>query len=143
MHTAAELSPNAPGQGDIAAVYREVQRIREVVGDIPVIKEMVFELNRKVDTLLNAARLRTGQVSLEEFERELERALSRAASPTGWAEVEEVARQVCARLGISRDEFYMHLLNLLESLPGRYELSPGGEEGVVLRGKLYGLIRKR
>ncbi|MEM3943312.1 MAG: hypothetical protein QXJ59_04425 [Thermofilaceae archaeon] len=128
---------------DVSAVYEEVVRIREAVKDIPVIKEAVFSLNRKVDTLLSLAQSRARRVSLEDFEKELDRALSITASPAGWAELEEVARLVCPRLGITRDEFYERLTELIETSPTKYELSPGGVEGVVLRGKLYGLIRRR
>ncbi|MEM4679969.1 MAG: hypothetical protein QXL98_03405 [Thermofilaceae archaeon] len=128
---------------DISTVYEEVLHIREVVKDLPAIREAVIALTQKVDALLALSQSRAGRVALEEFKRELDRAIGEVASPTGWAEMAEVRRVVCARLGISRYEFYERVTELIEASPSRYELSPGGEEGVVLGGKLYGLIRRR
>ncbi|MEM1691013.1 MAG: hypothetical protein QXF05_05550 [Thermofilaceae archaeon] len=128
---------------DITTIYEEVLRIREAVKDLAVIRDAVIALTQKVDELLALSRGRASRVTLEEFKRELDRAIGEVASPTGWAEMAEVRRVVCARLGISRDEFYERVTELIEASPGRYELSPGGGEGVVLGGKLYGLIRRR
>lgn len=117
------------------------------------------DLSRAVETLANnisnLARLVTERadrpvpasaaparsITIVDFKKEFDGALANSASSIGWVELAKVKSEVCARCGISGDDFYRLVGELTGQYQDKYELSTGGGEGVMVRGLLHGFVR--
>jgi hypothetical protein len=80
-------------------------------------------------------------LSLADFKKEFDTALANSASSIGWVELAKLRNQLCGKLGLSSDEFYGLVEDVTNQNQGRYELSTGGGEGVMVRGLLHGFVR--
>lgn len=82
------------------------------------------------------------EVSLEEFEASLSRAIDAAAGASGYAKLVDVRSAVTQELGISEEEFSRKLLELLQRRKGVYILLEGGDVKIQMGAKKYGYIKK-
>jgi hypothetical protein len=80
-------------------------------------------------------------VSVSDFKSEFDSALANSSSSIGWVELARIKNDVCAKCGISGDEFYRLVGELTGQYQDKYELSTGGGEGVMVRGLLHGFVR--
>ncbi|MEW6604685.1 MAG: hypothetical protein AB1351_08365 [Thermoproteota archaeon] len=91
------------------------------------------------DVPIPAAPRRT--MSVHDFKEEFDVALANSGSSIGWVELAKIRNELCDRCNITADEFYRLVGELTSMHQDRYELSTGGEEGVMVRGLLHGLVR--
>ncbi len=83
-----------------------------------------------------------GGVDEESFVKALIEAARKVANPaTGYADLGEVARVVCGRLGITQGEFLNELTKVLGRLRGRVIMAGGGSLRVRVGSNYYGLIK--
>ncbi len=80
-------------------------------------------------------------MSVHDFKEEFDVALANSGSSIGWVELAKLRNELCDRCNITADEFYRLVGELTSMHQDRYELSTGGEEGVMVRGLLHGLVR--
>jgi hypothetical protein len=80
-------------------------------------------------------------LSVADFKKEFDSSLASSSSSIGWVELAKVRSDVCAKCGISGDEFYRLVGELTGQYQDKYELSTGGGEGVMVRGLLHGFVR--
>jgi hypothetical protein len=80
-------------------------------------------------------------MSVNDFKNVFDAALANSASSIGWVELAKLRNEVCDRCGLSADEFYRLVEELTSQNEGKYELSTGGGEGVMVRGLLHGFVR--
>jgi hypothetical protein len=52
-----------------------------------------------------------------------------------------IRNKICDSCNISSDEFYRLVRELTSMHQDKYELSTGGQEGVMVRGLLHGFVR--
>lgn len=90
-------------------------------------------------TLIGASPRRS--VSIHEFKEEFDAALANSGSSIGWVELAKLRNEICDKCNITTEEFYRLVSELTSMHQDRYELSTGGEEGVMVRGLLHGLVR--
>lgn len=83
----------------------------------------------------------TRSITIVDFKKEFDSVLVNSASSIGWVELAKVKSEVCARCGISGDDFYRLVGELTGQYQDKYELSTGGGEGVMVRGLLHGFVR--
>ncbi len=81
-------------------------------------------------------------VTLEQFRIDFDRMLAESSSSIGWVELASMRERMCRRYNISAHEFYALVAQLIEHYNNRYELSSGGQEGVVIRGLIHGFVRR-
>ena len=91
------------------------------------------------DVRIPAALGRT--MSVHDFKEEFDVALANSGSSIGWVELAKLRNELCDRCNITADEFYRLVSELTGMHQEKYELSTGGEEGVMVRGLLHGLVR--
>jgi hypothetical protein len=80
-------------------------------------------------------------VNLDNFKIEFDTILSRSTSSIGWIELGQVRNELSQKFELSKNEFYELVEQLVSAYHNEYELSTGGNEGVILRGLLHGYVR--
>lgn len=76
-----------------------------------------------------------------EFIREFDNAIAENSNSIGWVELEKIKRDLSSKHIYQRDDFYNQVKQLIEKNTERYELSTGGNEGIMIRGLLHGFVR--
>jgi hypothetical protein len=82
-----------------------------------------------------------GLVNLDNFKIEFDTVLSRSNSSIGWIELGQVRSELSQKFELSKSDFYELVEQLVNAYHNEYELSTGGNEGVILRGLLHGYVR--
>jgi hypothetical protein len=80
-------------------------------------------------------------VNLDNFKMEFDTVLSRSNSSIGWIELGQVRSELNQKFDLSKSDFYELVEQLINAYQNDYELSTGGNEGVILRGLLHGYVR--
>jgi hypothetical protein len=80
-------------------------------------------------------------VNLDNFKMEFDTVLSRSNSSIGWIELGQVRSELNQKFDLSKTDFYELVEQLINAYQNEYELSTGGNEGVILRGLLHGYVR--
>jgi len=70
-----------------------------------------------------------------------DKCLREASTSVGWAPFSKIRERVCQTKNLSKERFYTLASNLIEKNGERYEISSGGQEGVVIRGLVHGYVR--
>ncbi len=145
-------------------IASEFSRVDSITKDLLEVKSelnakisYINELAAKVDdilTTLNAIKVSvdgkngngnsydSNTVTLEQFRIDFDRMLAESSSSIGWVELASMRERMCRRYNISPHEFYALVAQLIEHYNSRYELSSGGQEGVVIRGLVHGFVRR-
>ena len=82
------------------------------------------------------------EVSINEFEEALNKAIAALAGASGYSKLSEVRNYVMRELGIGEEDFEELLTFLLQSKRGSYVLLEGGDVKIQIGGKKYGFIKK-
>lgn len=98
-------------------------------------------LNGLIDLLKTESADHNAVVNLDNFKIEFDAILSRSNSSIGWIELGQVRNELSQKFYLSKNEFYELVEQLVNAYHNEYELSTGGNEGVILRGLLHGYVR--
>jgi hypothetical protein len=98
-------------------------------------------LNGLIDLLKTEGADHNALVNLDNFKIEFDTILSRKNSSIGWIELGQVRNELGQKFELSKNEFYELVEQLVNAYHNEYELSTGGNEGVILRGLLHGYVR--
>jgi len=118
------------------------------------VANMSTELNTKVSTLVTEVQANVTQpqvkdngdnngtkLTLDQFKMEFDRTLTEIPTSIGWVELAMIRERVCDKYNISKQNFYSFASQLFDQFNNRYELSSGGNEGVMVRGLIHGFVR--
>jgi hypothetical protein len=124
----------------VSASNREVSRaVEALANNISNLARLVTERAETRGVPASAAPARS--MSVGDFKKEFDGALANSSSSIGWVELAKVRSDVCAKCGITGDDFYHLVGELTGQYQDKYELSTGGGEGVMVRGLLHGFVR--
>jgi len=98
-------------------------------------------LNGLIDLLKTEGADHNVLVNLDNFKIEFDTILSKSNSSIGWIELGQVRNELSQKFDLSKNEFYELVEQLVNAYQNEYELSTGGNEGVILRGLLHGYVR--
>ena len=76
-----------------------------------------------------------------EFKAEFDRRLIESSTSIGWAPFSDIRKKICDSKKISTENFYSMAAELVERHRERYEISSGGQEGIIMRGLVHGYVR--
>lgn len=76
-----------------------------------------------------------------EFESAFDKCLREAGTSIGWTPFSKVREKICQARDLSREKFYLLASDLVERNREKYELSSGGQEGIIVRGMMHGFVR--
>jgi hypothetical protein len=138
-----------------AEVY--VKHLNSVDPKFRILLERIKIIERKLDTQSNSVKdalnglievlksenseLPKALVNLDNFKIEFDTILSRSTSSIGWIELGNVRSELSQKFDLDKNEFYELVEQLVNSYHNEYELSTGGNEGLILRGLLHGYVR--
>jgi hypothetical protein len=117
------------------------------------VTNITSELNTKVSTLVTEVRATPpplvqdngnhngSKLTLEQFRMEFDRTLTEIPTAIGWVELSKIRERICDKYNISKQNFYSFASQLFDQFNSRYELSSGGNEGVMVRGLVHGFVR--
>ena len=77
----------------------------------------------------------------DHFKIEFDKCLIESAISIGWAPFAQIRQKICESQHLSKDRFYALASGLVEKHRENYEISSGGQEGVVMRGLVHGFVR--
>ena len=80
-------------------------------------------------------------VDTTEFIKEFDNAIAENSNSIGWVELEKIKMDLSNKHICSDNDFYTLVKQLVEKNSEKYELSTGGNEGVMIRGLLHGFVR--
>jgi len=124
----------------VSSSSKEIARaIETLAGNVSNLARLVSERGVTATTQASAAPSRT--MSVSDFKGEFDAVLANSSSSIGWVELAKIRNDVCAKCGLSSDEFYRLVGELTGQYQDKYELSTGGGEGVMVRGLLHGFVR--
>src|SRR5689334_21974614 len=67
-----------------------------------------------------------------EFKAEFDRRLTECSTSIGWAPFSDIRKKICDSKKISTENFYSMAADLVERHRERYEISSGGQEGIIM-----------
>jgi len=76
-----------------------------------------------------------------DFKAEFDRRLTESSTSIGWAPFSDIRKKICDSKKISPENFYSMAAELVERHRERYEVSSGGQEGIIMRGLVHGYVR--
>ncbi|MDE1725407.1 MAG: hypothetical protein KGH76_05885 [Thaumarchaeota archaeon] len=77
----------------------------------------------------------------DDFEGMFNSSLNESSTSIGWVPFDKIREKVCENQNLSKEKFYQMATNLIENNHDKYELSSGGQEGIVMRGLVHGYVR--
>ena len=80
-------------------------------------------------------------MQLDQFKNVFDDVLSKHSDSLRWMELAKIRAELCHDFAITSDQFYNLVERLTNQYPNTYELSSGGQEGLMLRGLIHGLVR--
>lgn len=89
----------------------------------------------------NIVRAESEPIDTTEFMREFDNAIAENSNSIGWVELEKIKRDLSSKHLCQNDDFYNLVKQLVEKNTEKYELSTGGNEGIMIRGLLHGFVR--
>lgn len=100
------------------------------------------ELDSKVSNIVTeVGNNNGGKLSLDQFKMEFDRTIAEIPTSIGWVELSMIRERICDKYNISKQNFYTLASQLFDQFNNRYELSSGGNEGVMVRGLVHGFVR--
>ncbi|MFQ5969873.1 MAG: hypothetical protein ACE5J2_05220 [Nitrososphaerales archaeon] len=103
------------------------------------------ELDCKVSNIVSTSTQDNGNngsnLSLDQFKMEFDRTIAEIPTAIGWVELSMIRERICDKYNLSKQNFYTFASQLFDQFNNRYELSSGGNEGVMLRGLVHGFVR--
>jgi hypothetical protein len=76
-----------------------------------------------------------------EFMKEFDKSIAESSNSIGWVELEKVKKDLSKKHICQEEDFYNQVKLIVENNTDKYELSTGGNDGVMIRGLLHGFVR--
>jgi len=104
----------------------------------------VNKANEHIDNLgqpITNTSLQNFTASNPTFKIEFDKCLSESPTSIGWTPFSQIRKKICESQKLSPERFYTLIADLVERHRENYELSSGGDEGIVMRGLIHGFVR--
>lgn len=80
-------------------------------------------------------------INLENFKEDFDLTINKYSDSIGWVSLSTLRNDLSGKYDIEENEFYDLVEQLVNENRSHYELSSGGNEGIMIRGLLYGYVR--
>ena len=81
------------------------------------------------------------EVNLENFKEDFNLTINKYSDSIGWVPLATLRNDITKKYEITENEFYELAEQLINENRSHYELSSGGNEGILVRGLVYGYVR--
>jgi hypothetical protein len=80
-------------------------------------------------------------INLENFKEDFDLTINKYSASIGWVPLSTLRNDLSEKYEIAENEFYDLVEQLVNENRSNYELSTGGNEGIMIRGLIYGYVR--
>jgi hypothetical protein len=80
-------------------------------------------------------------INLQNFSEDFDSTICKYSDSIGWVPLATLRNDLSHKYEISEKEFYDLAEQLVNENRSKYELSTGGNEGIMIRGLVYGYVR--
>jgi len=126
------------------------KKVSNITSDLT--EKVSSEVNRKVVNIVKEVKVAPSStkddgnhngkhLTLDQFKMEFDRTIAEIPTSIGWVELAMIRERVCDKYSISKQNFYTFASQLFDQFNNSYELSSGGNEGVMVRGLVHGFVR--
>ena len=89
----------------------------------------------------NSISQRNNEVNLENFKEDFNLTINKYSDSIGWIPLSTLRNDITKKYEITENEFYELAEQLINENRSHYELSSGGNEGILVRVLVYGYVR--
>ncbi len=119
-------------------------KFKLMLGVLTDVTQSLAKVQAHADVLqeeLERVSLKEGVSKNDNFEGVFNSSLNQSSTSIGWVPFDKIREKVCENQNLSKEKFYQMASSLIESHQDRYEISSGGQEGIVMRGLVHGYVR--
>ena len=119
-------------------------KFKLMLGMLTGVSQSVAKVQAHADVLqeeLEQSSLKEDDTRNNDFEGVFNSSLNESSTSIGWVPFDKIREKVCENQNLSKEKFYQMATSLIENHQDRYEISSGGQEGIVMRGLVHGYVR--
>jgi hypothetical protein len=117
------------------------KHVEKLEGKMMVLMESILATATNKHTFENSIANPQKVINLQNFSEDFDLTICKYSDSIGWVPLATLRNDLSNKYEISEKEFYDIAEQLVNENRSKYELSTGGNEGIMIRGLVYGYVR--
>jgi hypothetical protein len=115
--------------------------VEKLDGKMIVLMDSILATTTNNNTFANNSTHPQKVINLQNFSQDFDLTICKYSDSIGWVPLSSLRNDLSQKYEISEKEFYDLAEQLVNENRSKYELSTGGNEGIMIRGLVYGYVR--
>jgi len=117
------------------------KHVEKLEGKMMVLMDSILATATNKHTFENSTANPQKVINLQNFSEDFDLTICKYSDSIGWVPLATLRNDLSNKYEISEKEFYDIAEQLVNENRSKYELSTGGNEGIMIRGLVYGYVR--
>lgn len=117
------------------------KHVEKLEGKMMVLMDSILATATNKHTFENSIANPQKVINLQNFSEDFDLTICKYSDSIGWVPLATLRNDLSNKYEISEKEFYDIAEQLINENRSKYELSTGGNEGIMIRGLVYGYVR--
>ena len=117
------------------------RHVEKLEGKMIVLMDSILATTTNSHTFENSIPNPQKVINLQSFSEDFDLTICKYSDSIGWVPLATLRNDLSIKYEISEKEFYDLAEQLVNENRSKYELSTGGNEGIMIRGLVYGYVR--
>ncbi len=117
------------------------KHVEKLEGKMMVLMDSILATATNKHTFENSIASPQKVINLQNFSEDFDLTICKYSDSIGWVPLATLRNDLSNKYEISEKEFYDIAEQLVNENRSKYELSTGGNEGIMIRGLVYGYVR--
>jgi hypothetical protein len=117
------------------------KHVEKLEGKMIVLMDSILATTTNSHTFENSIPNPQKVINLQSFSEDFDLTICKYSDSIGWVPLATLRNDLANKYEISEKEFYDLAEQLVNENRSKYELSTGGNEGIMIRGLVYGYVR--
>lgn len=117
------------------------KHVEKLEGKMMVLMDSILATTTNKHTFENSIANPQKVINLQNFSEDFDLTICKYSDSIGWVPLATLRNDLSNKYEISEKEFYDLAEQLVNENRSKYELSTGGNEGIMIRGLVYGYVR--
>lgn len=117
------------------------KHVEKLEGKMIVLMDSILATTTNKHTFENSIANPQKVINLQNFSEDFDLTICKYSDSIGWVPLATLRNDLSNKYEISEKEFYDIAEQLVNENRSKYELSTGGNEGIMIRGLVYGYVR--
>jgi hypothetical protein len=117
------------------------KHVEKLEGKMIVLMDSILATTTNSDTFENSIPNHQKVINLQSFSEDFDLTICKYSDSIGWVPLATLRNDLSNKYEISEKEFYDLAEQIVNENRSKYELSTGGNEGIMIRGLVYGYVR--